>query len=109
MSVITRDVLAERLADWVRSNDGEMSMVAARDEVKWFFDTLADSLSGGDEVRIHGFGTFRTLERPARVGRNPRTGETVQVAARRVARFTPSTTLVASLKESAPRKGRGRK
>jgi integration host factor subunit alpha len=109
MNVITRDVLAERLAEWVRSNDGEMSMVAARDEVKWFFDTLADSLAGGDEVRIHGFGTFRTLERPARVGRNPRTGETVQVAARRVARFTPSTTLATSLKESTPRKGRGRK
>jgi DNA-binding protein HU-beta len=100
MSVITRDVLAERLADWVRSNDGEMSMVAARDEVKWFFDTLATSLAGGDEVRIHGFGTFKTAQRAARVGRNPRTGETVQVAARRVARFTPSTTLAASLKET---------
>jgi nucleoid DNA-binding protein len=111
MSVITRDVLAERLADWVRSNDGEMSMVAARDEVKWFFDTLATSLAGGDEVRIHGFGTFKTTERAARVGRNPRTGETVQVAARRVARFTPSTTLAASLKDqkAVTRKGRGRK
>lgn len=109
MSVITRDVLAERLAEWVRSNDGEMSMVAARDEVKWFFDTLADSLASGDEVRIHGFGTFRALERPARVGRNPRTGETVQVEARRVARFSPSTTLAASLKEPAARKARGRR
>ncbi len=66
MSVITRDVLAERLADWVRSNDGEMSMVAARDEVKWFFDTLATSLSSGDEVRIHGFGHLqdRAARRP---------------------------------------------
>ncbi|MDB5113191.1 MAG: integration host factor subunit alpha [Chloroflexi bacterium] len=111
MTVITRDVLAERLADWVRSNDGEMSMVAARDEVKWFFDTLATSLTTGDEVRIHGFGTFKTAQRAARVGRNPRTGETVQVAARRVARFTPSTTLAASLKETgkAPAKKRAKK
>jgi hypothetical protein len=64
MSVITRDLLAERLADWVQSTDGEMSMVAARDEVKWFFDILATSLANGDEVRIHGFGTFKTTERP---------------------------------------------
>jgi nucleoid DNA-binding protein len=105
MSVITRDLLAERLADWVQSTDGEMSMVAARDEVKWFFDILATSLANGDEVRIHGFGTFKTQERAARVGRNPRTGEAVKVPARRVARFTAGSTLAASLRETtAPAK-----
>ena len=78
MGVVTRDVLAEQLAE-----RAEITMAAARDEVKWFFDTISGSLTGGDEVRIHGFGTFKTAQRAARTGRNPRTGESVQVPARR--------------------------
>jgi DNA-binding protein HU-beta len=108
MAVITRDVLAERLADWVESNEGQMSLEAARDEVRWFFDTLTTSLVNGDEVRIHGFGTLKTAERAARMGRNPRTGESVKVAARRVARFTPGTTLATTLKETKVPGKRGR-
>jgi len=100
MGDVPREVLGGRLVDWVQSNNGEISMVAARDEIKWFFDTIASALATGDEVRIHGFGTLKTAQRSARVGRNPRTGETVQVAARRVARFTPSTTLAAALKDT---------
>jgi nucleoid DNA-binding protein len=95
MGVITRDVLAEQLAE-----RAEITMAAARDEVKWFFETLSTALVGGDEVRIHGFGSFKTAQRAARTGRNPRTGEAVQVPARRVVRFGPSTTLSASLKSS---------
>jgi nucleoid DNA-binding protein len=100
MGDVTRDVLGERLVEWVESNDGEISIVAARLEITWFFDTIASALAAGDEVRIHRFGTLKTAQRAARVGRNPRTGETVQVAARRVARFSPSTTLAAALKDT---------
>jgi DNA-binding protein HU-beta len=100
MAVITRDVLAERLADWVQSSGGEMSHRAAKDEVKWLFDALAASLVAGDEVRVQGFGTLKAAERPARVGRNPRTGEAVKVAARRVVRFRPGSTLSGALQES---------
>ena len=103
MAVLTRDVLAEQLAE-----RAELTMVAARDEVRWFFDTIVQSLAAGDEVRIHGFGTFRTAERAARVGRNPRTGEAVQVAARRVVRFSPSSSLSASLKPASRGRGRAR-
>jgi nucleoid DNA-binding protein len=95
MAVLTRDVLAEQL-----SERAEITMAAARDEVKWFFETISTALTTGDEVRIHGFGTFKTAQRAARIGRNPRTGESVQVPARRVARFSPSTTLSATLKSS---------
>ena len=91
--VVTRDVLADKLAE-----RAEITMSAARDEVRWFFDTIASSLQAGDEVRIHGFGSFRTAQRAARMGRNPRTGEAVKVPARRVVRFAPSTTLSAALK-----------
>jgi len=93
MSSITRDVLAERLA-----KRAEITMTAARDEVRWFFDTITGALIGGDEVRIHGFGSFRTSQRAARMGRNPRTGASVAVPARRVVRFAPSSTLSAALK-----------
>jgi DNA-binding protein HU-beta len=99
-TVVTRDALAKQLAD-----RAEITISAARDEIGWFFDTIADSLGRGDEVKIHGFGTFKTAQRAARMGRNPRTGEQVRVAARRVVRFSPSTTLSASLKSSS---GRGR-
>jgi DNA-binding protein HU-beta len=102
-NVVTRDVLAEQLAE-----RAEITMSAARDEVRWFFDTLSSALEGGDEVRIHGFGSFRTAQRAARMGRNPRTGEAVKVAARRVVRFAPSTTLSSALKAPKAAKRTGR-
>jgi len=93
MAVLTRDVIAEQLA-----GRAEITKAAARDEVKWFFDCLASALTSGDEVRIQGFGSFKTAQRKARLGRNPQTGETVQVPARRVVRFSAATTLNQSLK-----------
>ncbi len=45
------------------------------------FDCITESLSGGDEVRVVGFGTFSVSRRAASTGRNPRTGETIQIAA----------------------------
>jgi DNA-binding protein HU-beta len=106
--VVTRDVFAELLKAWVEKQGGDMPMTAARDEVRWFFDTLTDALVEGNEIRIHGFGTFRTSQRAARMGRNPRTGEAVKVAARRVVRFAPSTSLSAQLKSSRPGKAKKR-
>src|SRR6202165_4209467 len=99
-TVVTRDVLAKQLPYLA-----EITVTAARDEVRWFFDTIAQSLEKGDEVRIHGFGSFKTAQRAARMGRNPRTGEAVSVPARRVVRFAASTTLSSALKKS-PRGGK---
>ena len=103
-TVVTRDVLAKQLAD-----RAEITMTAARDEVTWFFDTIASSLEHGDEVRIHGFGAFKTAQRAARTGRNPRTGEEVRVPARRVVRFSASTTLSQSLKSSGRTRSRAKR
>lgn len=102
-NVVTRDVLAEQLAA-----RAEITMSAARDEVRWFFDTMSNAIKNGDEVRIHGFGSFRIAQRAARMGRNPRTGEAVKVAARRVVRFAPSTTLSSALKAARAAKRGGR-
>lgn len=57
--------------------------------VSTFFDAIIDSLSKGDKVELRGFGTFKLRRRKARVGRNPRTGERVDVPAKVVPFFKP--------------------
>ena len=54
-----------------------------------FFDEIGQRLAEGGRVELRGFGAFSTREREARSGRNPRTGEQVQVAAKRVPYFRP--------------------
>lgn len=55
--------------------------------VSTVFDEIAEALSRGDRVELRGFGAFSVKMRPARVGRNPRTGETVHVAKKYVPYF----------------------
>jgi integration host factor subunit beta len=55
--------------------------------VNTVFDEIIHALSGGDRVELRGFGAFSVKERGARAGRNPRTGDTVSVAAKRVPYF----------------------
>ncbi|WP_338241924.1 integration host factor subunit beta [Aurantiacibacter hainanensis] len=54
-----------------------------------FFEEITQRLAEGGRVELRGFGTFSTRERDARVGRNPRTGEQVDVPAKRVPYFKP--------------------
>lgn len=54
-----------------------------------FFEEIAQRLAEGGRVELRGFGTFSTRERDARTGRNPRTGATVDVPAKRVPYFKP--------------------
>ena len=54
------------------------------------FDEIAQSLINGEEVKITGLGTFKILSKPARIGRNPKTGVPAVISARRVASFRPS-------------------
>jgi DNA-binding protein HU-beta len=51
------------------------------------FDTITDALKAGDEVRLVGFGNFAVSERAASEGRNPRTGEIIQIAASKQPKF----------------------
>lgn len=50
---------------------------------------ITDALTKNERVTISGFGTFASSQRKARIGRNPQTGEPINIPARRVARFTP--------------------
>jgi DNA-binding protein HU-beta len=63
------------------------------DIVKKFFDTIGESLKSGEKVVIPGFGTFEVSERSARTGRNPQTGEPLEIKASKVPRFRPGKTL----------------
>jgi integration host factor subunit beta len=58
--------------------------------VEVIFDSIVRSLRNGDKIEIRGFGSFRTRERQARIGRNPKTGERVEVPPKRIPYFKPS-------------------
>ena len=80
----------------VAINAGTSESEAAR-MVDMVFDTVITLLTNGDGIRLHGLGTFTVKNRPARTGRNPKTGETVHIGPRRQIRFTPA----GSLKDAA--------
>ncbi len=54
-----------------------------------FCEAITNALVDGDEVRLVGFGTYSVAERKATEGRNPRTGETIQIAASKLPKFKP--------------------
>ncbi len=69
--------------------------------VETIFDSVVRSLRAGDKIEIRGFGSFRTRQRKPRVGRNPKTGERVEVPAKKIPFFKPSKELKDLVNESA--------
>ena len=65
----------------------DLSRADATRAVDAVLDTVTGALSGGDSVSLVGFGTFSVKQRAARTGRNPRTGEAIQIAASKVPGF----------------------
>ena len=55
--------------------------------------TISDCLTRGEKVTLVGFGTFRVRQRKARTGRNPQTGATIQIPAKKVPKFVPGKNL----------------
>lgn len=66
----------------------EISKKDAEKAVKAFTDVVAEELVKGEKVQLVGFGTFEVSERAAREGRNPQTGETMQIKASKSPKFT---------------------
>lgn len=66
--------------------------------IETVIDAIAAALKKGDEVSIAGLGIFTAKTRPGRTGRNPRTGETIQIKAMRVPKFRASKTLKDAIK-----------
>jgi len=77
----------QELIDAVASDVG-ISKSAAADTIDAVLDAVSKVVAGGDSVQLIGFGTFATGERSARTGRNPQTGETIEIAAAKTVKFT---------------------
>jgi integration host factor subunit alpha len=70
-----------------------ISKKESADLVEMIFDTMKDTLSKGQKIKISGFGNFVVREKRSRMGRNPQTGESMEISARRVLTFRPSQVL----------------
>ena len=90
--MIRSELVQKLCADFPDLTQREVeTMVAA------MFDSIADRLAAGGRVELRGFGAFSTRQRDARTGRNPRTGESVAVDAKRVPYFKPGKEMRARL------------
>ena len=79
------------------SKRAELPRPKAEEIVNGLFDDIVGALKRGDKVNISGFGTFAVAERKGRTGRNPKTGETIEIAPSRAAKFKAGKTLKESL------------
>jgi len=77
-----------QLVEEVVSQTG-LTKRAAREAVNTATSVITDALARRDKVTLVGFGTFQVMERKARMGRNPQTGETIQIPAKKAPKFKP--------------------
>lgn len=61
----------------------------AKAAVDCLLSTITEAIKSGDQVRLVGFGTFKTIKTKARKGRNPQTGKTINIKAKNVPKFVP--------------------
>ncbi|MEY2863969.1 MAG: hypothetical protein RLY58_1676 [Pseudomonadota bacterium] len=69
------------------ASKGDLSKAQAGQALDAMINAVGEALKAGDSVTLVGFGTFSVKERAARSGRNPKTGETIQIAASKVPGF----------------------
>ena len=86
---MTRSDLVEELA----ARFGHLAQRDAELAVKTLLDVMSDSLALGNRIEIRGFGSFSVNRRPPRLGRNPRSGESVAIPEKRVPHFKPGKAL----------------
>ncbi len=86
---MTRSDLVEALA----ARFGQLTQRDAEFAVKTLLDAMSEALSRGHRIELRGFGTFTVTRRPPRMGRNPRSGESVAIPEKRVPHFKPGKAL----------------
>ncbi len=84
-NVITKSELIEKIAQ----KQGHLQHKDIELSVKSVIEQMSDALSSGERIEIRGFGSFSLHFRPPRVGRNPKTGETVSLPGKYVPHFKP--------------------
>jgi Bacterial nucleoid DNA-binding protein len=90
----------KQLVDLISSNQDQLSHKDVELSVKAIFESMADSLRNGDRIEIRGFGSFALRFRKSRTGRNPKSGETVNIQNRYVPHFKPGKDFRESVKEA---------
>ncbi len=78
----------------------DISKATALKVLDVFMQTITETLQKADQIVLTGFGSFKVSNRAARTGRNPKTGEEIEIKASRVIKFTAGKTLKDSIKES---------
>jgi len=89
------------LADHI-ATDHSMNKSQAKQVVEAVFAAIVEAASKGEEVSLPGFGKFKVAAREARQGRNPATGETIQIAASKKLGFTPAKQVKDAMNPAAP-------
>ncbi|MDA9371749.1 integration host factor subunit alpha [Porticoccaceae bacterium] len=84
MGALTKADMAEMLFDELGLNKRE-----AKEIVERFYGEIGSALENNDNVKLSGFGNFELRDKSSRPGRNPKTGEEIPIAARRVVTFKP--------------------
>ena len=79
------------------AEDAEITKTQANAALDSFVDAITKTLKGGGKVTLVGFGTFSVSKRAARNGRNPQTGDTIKIKAKKVAKFKAGKELSARL------------
>lgn len=90
-------MIRSELVDRLCEQHPDLSAREVESIIDCFFDTIAARLASNGRVELRGFGAFSTRARDARTGRNPRTGEHVEVEAKRVPYFKPGKEMRARL------------
>jgi len=88
MAITTKDELARKVAERSGLENGQAKLA-----VEATIEEITAQLAAGNDVKFTGFGKFSTVDKPAREGRNPRTGESMQIAAKTAAKFSPGSEL----------------
>lgn len=81
------------LINTIQTKAGLETKAAASKALDATLEAITDALAAGDSLTLVGFGTFKTSERAARTGRNPRTGQEIQIPAAKTVKFTPGKSL----------------
>ena len=84
----------------------ELSKKDAEKAVNAFVDVISEELTKGEKIQLIGFGTFAVKDRPARVARNPRTGEEIKIAASKAPGFKAGKALKDKVNTPAKKKGK---
>src|SRR5690554_5640512 len=87
------------IADQLFEKTG-LSKTDAKELVELFFEEIRAALENGEQVKISGFGNFDLRDKAERPGRNPKTGEDIPIAARRVVTFRPGQKLKARVEDA---------